>query len=67
MEIWHVRGKPCVSPLDLLACLVISWLHDMMEAVAVATIQSQTWKLKWNNFRCSYVTEIGCGHRTVSV
>jgi hypothetical protein len=67
MEIWHVRGKPRASPLDLLPCLVISWLQDMKEAVAAATIQSETSKLKWNNFRQSYVTEIGCGHRTVSV
>jgi hypothetical protein len=67
MEIWHVRGKPHASPLDLLACLVISWLSDMKEAVAVATIQSETWKLKWNSFRRSFVTEIGCGHRMVSI
>jgi hypothetical protein len=67
MEIWHVRGKPRASPLDLLACLVSSWLPDMKEAVVAATIQSETWKLKWNSFRQSYVTEIGCGHRTVSV
>jgi hypothetical protein len=39
----------------------------MKEVVATTTIQSETWKLKWNNFRWSYVTEIGCGHRMVSV
>jgi hypothetical protein len=42
MEIWHVRGKPRASPLDLLVRLVISWLPDMKEAVAAATIQSET-------------------------
>jgi hypothetical protein len=67
MEIWHVQGKPRASPLDLLACLVISWVQDMKEAVAAATIQSETWKLNWNSFRRSYVIEIGCGHKTVSV
>jgi hypothetical protein len=40
--------------LDLLACLVISWLQDMKAAIAAATIQSETWKLKWNNFGWSY-------------
>jgi hypothetical protein len=29
----------------------------MKEAVAAATIQSETWKLKWNSFRRSEVTE----------
>jgi hypothetical protein len=67
MEIWHVRGKLCASPLDLLACLVISWLPNMREAVEAATIQSETWKLRWNSFIWSYVTEIGCGHRTISI
>ena len=67
MEIWHVRGKPRASPLDLLACLVISWLQDMKGAAAAATIQSETWKPKWNSFGRSYVTETRCGHRTVSV
>jgi hypothetical protein len=67
MEVCRIRGKPRASPLDLLVCLVISWLPDMKGAAAATTIQSETWKLKWNNFRWSYVTEIGCGHRTVSV
>jgi hypothetical protein len=51
MEICRVRGKPRVSPLDPLACLVISWLQDMKGAAAVAMIQSET----------------GCGQKTVSV
>jgi hypothetical protein len=42
MEICHVRGKPRVSPLNLFACLVISWLQDMKRAAAEATIQSET-------------------------
>jgi hypothetical protein len=67
MEIYRVRGKPRASPLDLLACLVTSWLQDMKAAVAAATIQSEIWKPKWNNYGRSYVTETGCGHRTVSV
>jgi hypothetical protein len=67
MEIWCVRGKPRASPLDLLACLIISWLPDTKKAVAAATIESETRRPKWNNFRRSYVTEIGCGHRTISV
>jgi hypothetical protein len=67
MEICHVRGKPRASPLDLLACLVINWLKDMKGAAAAATIQSKTWKPKWNSFGRSYATETGCGHKTVSV
>jgi hypothetical protein len=39
----------------------------MKGAVAVATIQSETWKPKWNSFGRSYVTEIGCGQRMISV
>jgi hypothetical protein len=42
MEKCHIRGKPRASPLDLLACLVISWLQDMKGAVAAVTIQSET-------------------------
>jgi hypothetical protein len=67
MEICRIQGKLRASPLNLLVCLVISWLPDMKGAAAAATIQSETWKLKWNSFRQSYVTEIGCGHKTVSV
>jgi hypothetical protein len=36
-------------------------------AVAAATIQSETYKPKWNSFGRSYVIETGCGQRTVSV
>jgi hypothetical protein len=67
MEICRVRGKPRVSPLDLLAYLVISWLQDMKGAAAAATIQSETWKLKWNSFERSYVTKLGCGQKMISV
>jgi hypothetical protein len=66
MEICRVRGKPRASPLDLLACLVISWIQDMKGAAAASMIQSETWKPKWNSFGQSYVTETGCGQRTVS-
>jgi hypothetical protein len=38
----RVGGKPRVSPLDLLAYLVISWLQDMKGAAAATTIQSET-------------------------
>ena len=67
MEICRARGKPRVSPLDLLAYLAISWLQNMKAAVAATMIQSETWKPKWNSFGRSYVTETGCGHKTVSV
>jgi hypothetical protein len=67
MEISHVRGKPRVSPLDPFACLVISWLQDMKGAAAAATIQSETWKPKWNSFGWSYIIETGCGQKAVSV
>jgi hypothetical protein len=67
MEICRVRGKPRISPRELLACLVISWLQDVKGAAAVATIQSETWKPKWNSFGRSYITKTGCGHKTVSV
>jgi hypothetical protein len=67
MEICRVRGKPCASPLDLLACLIISWLQDIRGAAAAAMIQSETWKPKWSSFRRTYVTETGCGQKMVSV
>ena len=67
MEICRVRRKPRASPMDLLACLVISWLPDMKGAAAAATIQSEIWKPKWSSFGQSYVTETGCGKKMVSV
>jgi hypothetical protein len=60
------RKTVCKS-IDLLACLVVSWLQDMKGAAAAATIQSETWKPKWNSFGRSYVTKTGCGHKMVSV
>ena len=39
---------------------------DMKGVGAAATIQLETWKPRWNSFRRSYITEIGCGHMTVS-
>jgi hypothetical protein len=43
MEICHhARGKPRVSPLDLLAYLGISWLQDMKRAAAAVTTPSET-------------------------
>jgi hypothetical protein len=68
MEICRrVQGKPRVCPLDLLAYLDISWLQDMKGAVATTMIRSETWKPKWSSFERSYVTEIGCGQKMVSV
>jgi hypothetical protein len=43
MEIYrHVRGKPRIGPLDLLAYLGISWLQDMKGAAAAVTTPSET-------------------------
>jgi hypothetical protein len=38
----RVRGKPHVSPLDLLAYLGISWLQDMKGAAAAVTTPPET-------------------------
>jgi hypothetical protein len=43
MEIYRrVRGKPHVSPLDLLVYLDISWLQDMKGVAAAVMTLSET-------------------------